>query len=59
MGTLRSNNSISGFEYNGVVLGESIEENGIYNYDHERFPNGVVEIIDNKILVIPDKVDEA
>lgn len=57
MGTLRSNELLIGYEYKGIILGDPAELDGdptTYEYDHERFPNGTVEIIDGELTVIID-----
>lgn len=58
MGTLRSvSTDVKGYTYNGVVLGDPAEIDGdpaTYEFDHQAFPNGTVELVDDEIVVVPD-----
>jgi hypothetical protein len=58
MGTLRSSSTeVKGQTYNGVVLGEPVELDGdpsTFEFDHQAFPNGTVELVDNELVVVAD-----
>lgn len=50
--------AIQSHEYNEVLLGEPIEIDGDPNsaeYDHQLFPNGVAELVDDEVIVTPDE----
>lgn len=58
MGTLRSLTSEpTGYEYNGVILGQPVElddDPSTFEWDDGAFPYGTANVIDGKLVVIPD-----
>jgi hypothetical protein len=65
MGTLRSTNTdVKGHAYNGVVFGEPVEteeDPAVFEFDHQAFPNGTVELTDGEVVVVVDveEMDES
>lgn len=61
MGTLRALTiEPQGYEFHGVTLGEPVELDDDpcpFEWDDSRFPNGVCEVIDGKLIVIVDEVE--
>lgn len=53
---------VHGYSYQDVLFGIPLEiDNDILTaeYDHFAFPQGIVELIDGKIVVTPDEQPEA
>lgn len=53
---------VHGYTYTGILFGEPLEIDGdplTAEYDHQFFPQGIVELIDGEIVITPDEPSEA